>query len=48
MPDAITGEAAHQMNRKVNKSSSGGIAAAHYVRCFNMDLATDALAEEVP
>ncbi|CAB1102334.1 unnamed protein product [Ectocarpus sp. CCAP 1310/34] len=48
MPDASTGEAAHQRNKKVNHSTSGCNAAAHYVRRLNMDLAIDALAEEIP
>ncbi|CAB1100697.1 unnamed protein product [Ectocarpus sp. CCAP 1310/34] len=48
MPDASTGEAAHQGNKKVNHSNSGRNAAAHYARRFNMDLAIDALDEEIP
>ncbi|CAB1117012.1 unnamed protein product [Ectocarpus sp. CCAP 1310/34] len=48
MPDASTGEAAHQRNKKVNHSNSSRNAAAHYARRFNMDLAIDALAEEIP
>ncbi|CAB1097495.1 unnamed protein product [Ectocarpus sp. CCAP 1310/34] len=48
MPDASTGEAAHQRDKKVNHSNSGRNAAAHFARRFNMDLAIDALAEETP
>eukprot|EP00903_Cladosiphon_okamuranus_P020052 g18418.t1 len=48
MPDASVGEAAHQMNKKVNKSSSGRNAAAHYIRRVNMDQAIVALAEGNP
>jgi len=48
MPDASTGESAHQMNKKVNKSNCGRQAAAHYVRRVNMDMAVTALLEGIP
>lgn len=48
MPDASTGEAAHQMNKKVNKSNSGRNPAQHYVRRFNMDFAMSALVDRTP
>lgn len=48
MPDASTGEGAHQRSKRVNKSNCGRQAAAHYVRRFNMDLAVRALKEGIP
>lgn len=48
MPDASTGESAHQGRKKVNASNANRNAAAHYARRFNMDMAIDALAEGVP
>ena len=48
MPDASTGESAHQARKRVNASSSNRNAALHYARRSNMDLAIVALAEGVP
>lgn len=48
VPNASTGEFAHQQHKRANKSASGRDTAAHYARRANTEYAFNALADGIP